>query len=346
MKRPLVSVIIPIYKVERFLPKCLDSVTKQTYPNLDIILVNDGSPDESGRICEEYAAKDKRITTIHKNNEGVVLARITGFRHCKGEYIIFIDADDYIAQEAIEILVRNALKYNVDLVVANHYVETVDRIELDKRPLRVGLFNKNEIRELLKSNFLYEKSLGKSGCSLYLWGKLYKKECLLGKLEKGIGHSFAEDIISFFATMQEIESLLIIEEPVYYYVSHEDQITKIKPEDLWQSYIEAWKKLNSLDKNEYLATQLPERIMSKIPGALISISTRKGYEYYKNFIKTKVHDEFINEKVWNNKQLILFGISTKLYYSLVKRRLYFISYLIGKYNIIDKAVSVYKYIHK
>lgn len=341
MNKPLVSVIIPIYKVERFLPKCLDSVINQTYPNLDIILVDDGSTDDCGKICDEYAFRDKRITVIHKKNEGVVQARITGFEVCKGEYILFVDADDYISKDAIEILVKNALQYNADLVVASHYIENSDNVEIDKRTIHEGLYNKEEITDLLKNRFLFDGAIGRSGFPLYLWGKLFKKDCLLRKLENGKGISFAEDIITVFATIKEIKSMVVVKEAVYYYVSHDDQITKKKPEDLWPEYLKAWKKLKELDKSDLLKNQLPKHIISGISSTLISISLRKSYSYYKDFINNNIYDDFINNLVWDNKDLFFHSTTSKIYYSLLSKKLYCISFLIGKYNIIDKAVSIY-----
>lgn len=344
MNQPLISIIIPVYKVERFLPKCLDSIIIQTYFNLDIILIDDGSPDNCGKICDEYAFRDKRITVIHKKNEGVVQARITGFGVCKGEYILFVDADDYISKDAIEILVKNALQYNADLVVASHYIENSNNVEIDKRTIHQGLYNKEEITDLLKNKFLFDGTLGRSGFPLYLWGKLFKKDSLLGKLEKGKGISFAEDIITVFATIKEIKSMVVVKEPIYYYVSHEDQITKKKPEYLWPEFLKAWKKLKELDKSDLLKNQLPERIISGISSTLISISLRNNYNYYKAFINNNVYNDFINNLVWNNKNLILHSTTSKFFYSLLSKKNYYISYLIGKYSIIDKAVRLSKYI--
>ena len=94
-KEPLISVIIPVYRVERFLSRCIDSVIGQTYKNLEIILVDDGSPDRCGDICDEYACKDQRIKVIHKENGGVSSARNAGLDIAKGAYVTFIDSDDY-----------------------------------------------------------------------------------------------------------------------------------------------------------------------------------------------------------------------------------------------------------
>ena len=98
-----ISIIVPVYKVELFLEECIDSILEQTYRNLEIILINDGSPDNCGKICDEYAIKDERIKVIHKKNGGLSDARNAGIENCLGEYIAFIDSDDILHPEFIEI---------------------------------------------------------------------------------------------------------------------------------------------------------------------------------------------------------------------------------------------------
>lgn len=112
----LISVIIPVYNVEEYLCECVNSVINQTYKNLEIILIDDGSTDSSGKICDDYAKKDKRITVIHKKNEGPSKTRNIGLRNAKGEYIYFIDSDDYITEDAIESFVSTAKSNSADLV--------------------------------------------------------------------------------------------------------------------------------------------------------------------------------------------------------------------------------------
>ena len=119
MKQPLVSVIVPIYKVEPYLRWCLDSIVKQTYTNLEIILVDDGSPDGCPQICDEYAARDKRIVVIHKDNGGLSDARNAGLDICKGEYISFIDSDDWVANIYIEAMLKATITNNAEMVVGN-----------------------------------------------------------------------------------------------------------------------------------------------------------------------------------------------------------------------------------
>ena len=116
---PLISVIIPIYNVEKYLRECLDSVLAQTYKNLEIILIDDGSPDNCGKICDEYAAKDNRIKVIHQINQGVSAARNAGLDAARGEYIGFVDSDDYIKPDMYEYLYALISKDNADMAMCN-----------------------------------------------------------------------------------------------------------------------------------------------------------------------------------------------------------------------------------
>ena len=113
----LVSIIVPVYKVEKYLPECLDSIIGQTYQDSQIILVDDGSPDNCGAICDEYALKDKRITVLHTENGGLSSARNNGLRICKGKYVFFVDSDDYLEPNAVEILFQTAEKEKLDMLM-------------------------------------------------------------------------------------------------------------------------------------------------------------------------------------------------------------------------------------
>ena len=113
---PLISIIIPVYKVEPYLRKCLDSVVQQTYRNLEIILVDDGSPDSCGAICDEYATKDERITVIHQENKGLSAARNAGLDIATGDYIQFVDSDDWIEPDALATVLSIAEDHHVDIV--------------------------------------------------------------------------------------------------------------------------------------------------------------------------------------------------------------------------------------
>lgn len=126
---PLISVIIPVYNVEKYLRKCLDSILAQTHKNWEAILVDDGSPDNCGSICDEYAAKDKRFKVIHQPNGGVSVARQTGLDNSRGEYVIHCDPDDWIEPNMLEEMSNCATENNADMVICNFIVEEAGRTE-------------------------------------------------------------------------------------------------------------------------------------------------------------------------------------------------------------------------
>ena len=124
-KQPLISVIVPVYNVENYLPRCLDSIINQTYTNLEILLVDDGATDNSGKLCDEYAQKDNRIRVFHKENGGVSSARNMGLDNATGEYIAFVDSDDYIDKCMYEIMLNSSVQNNADIVVCGYLSQSI-----------------------------------------------------------------------------------------------------------------------------------------------------------------------------------------------------------------------------
>ena len=116
-----ISIIVPVYKVEKYLKKCVDSILAQTFTDFELILVDDGSPDDSGKICEEYAEKDARVRVLHKENGGLSSARNAGIEVAKGKYLGFIDSDDYIAEDMYELLYNTIIKEDADLSICGIY---------------------------------------------------------------------------------------------------------------------------------------------------------------------------------------------------------------------------------
>lgn len=126
-----VSIIIPVYNAEKHISKCIESLTNQTYKEIQIILINDGSTDKSGQICEAYAEKDNRIIVIHKENGGVSSARNIGLENSTGYYIMFVDSDDWIEEDAIKRLMQVQNKYSYDLIMFGYYRENVINETID-----------------------------------------------------------------------------------------------------------------------------------------------------------------------------------------------------------------------
>lgn len=166
----LLSIVIPAYNIEQYIARCLDSLIHQTYNNLEIIVVDDGSKDNTPAILDEYALKDKRIKVIHKVNEGVSIARLTGMKECHGDYIGFVDGDDTVDNDMFELLMNNALKYNADISHCGYVMDFPDG-HSDKYYGTCKIVvqdNETGLRDILSGQFIEPG----------LWNKIYKKELI------------------------------------------------------------------------------------------------------------------------------------------------------------------------
>lgn len=183
MNSPAISVIIPIYNQEKYVGKCIRSVLNQTFQDFEVILVNDGSTDNSLKICQKYAKNDDRISIVDKQNEGISLARKEGFLRAKGDYICFLDSDDYLASGALALLYGIAKEKNVDMVVGN-YDRVCDNWGLIKKKsdpyhchLTDRLITKSEVMPLfLGLEYLCANANHVWG--VYVWGRLYRRSCI------------------------------------------------------------------------------------------------------------------------------------------------------------------------
>ena len=227
MKNDLISIIIPVYKVEKYLEKCIESVLQQTYTNLQIILVDDGSPDNCGKICDEYAKKDSRIEVIHKVNGGLSDARNVGISKARGRYIGFVDSDDYIKKDMYEILLNLLKEYDADVSICNLY-----DVIYGKEYIR----NKeNGIQEYSRLDILKEVLLDKNIQS-YAWNKLYKKE-LFDEIKYPIGKKY-EDIGTTFYIFEKCNKIVVTSEPEYYYLKRSDSLVNNVTESTVFDYME------------------------------------------------------------------------------------------------------------
>lgn len=187
MLTPAISVIIPIYNQEKYLGKCIWSVLDQTLQDFEIILVNDGSTDNSLMICQKYAKKDDRISIVDKQNRGLAQARKDGFFKAKGDYICFLDSDDYLAPDALALLYGIAKEKNVDMVVGN-FDRVCDKWGLVKkksgfypRHLTDRLITKSEIMPLFMG-LEYLCANANHVWGVYVWGRLYRRSCIQNAL--------------------------------------------------------------------------------------------------------------------------------------------------------------------
>lgn len=213
---PLISVVVPIYRVEQYLSKCVESILNQTYPHLEIILVDDGSPDGSGILCDEFARKDSRIRVIHKKNGGLSDARNAGIEIARGTYLAFVDGDDWIEPDTYEAMLSLMEKYGVKIVCAGRYDENDATGEIS-----VGLCPRSEEvlpgTEVVRRIFRWD-DLDSSACD-----KLFHRE-LFQNIRFPVGR-VVEDVPTTYRVVLLSGKAAMLPKPVYHYVHREKSIT-------------------------------------------------------------------------------------------------------------------------
>ncbi len=216
MENELISIVVPIYKVEAYLERCIDSIRKQTYKQIEIILVEDGSPDNCGKICDAYAKKDVRIQVIHKSNGGLSDARNAGIEIAKGTYIAFIDADDYVMPNYIENLYQLCKNYQAEIAICHYQkVYSLEPEVLSSKP-NVQVYTGKEL--------LYQMYNPKTEIEVVAWNKLYLKSLWEGVIyPKGRIH---EDEATTYQLLYKTQKVVVTDEILYAYYQTPNSITK------------------------------------------------------------------------------------------------------------------------
>lgn len=246
-KNPLISVVVPVYKVEQYIHRCIDSILNQTYKNLEIILVDDGSPDNCGKICDDYAKKDKRIKVIHKKNGGLSDARNAGIKVATGEYIGFVDSDDWISKNMYEKL-YNLFTTNDIEIASCELIKTNEIKNIEKEKI----YDKKVIVYTIDEFMPYYMKTKKNKTYYYAPTKLFKKEILDdNQFPSGLT---SEDVVGSYKALLKSKKIAHINYPYYFYYCNTESITgsfSKKDFDLlkiWDIMIEITKK----EKKEYL----------------------------------------------------------------------------------------------
>lgn len=221
---PLVSVIIPVYNAAESLPRCIESVRRQTYQNLEVLLVNDGSTDSSGELCHMYERVDGRIRTIDKENAGVSAARNDALAAAQGAYLQFVDSDDYLPDDATALLVRRAEADGCDLVIAP-YFRVMKGEDGDERLSLHGFLPRGPVMDKTK----FARHLMDEPASFYygvLWNKLYRAELIRAHtIRCSTELNWSEDFLFNLEFIRYAERFAALDTPVYFYVKNESSIT-------------------------------------------------------------------------------------------------------------------------
>ena len=238
--KPLVSVIVPVFNTGDHLKTCLDSIVNQTYDNLEIIIINDGSTDRSPEICDYYTINDNRITVIHRDNQGVSSARNAGMEKARGDYISFVDSDDWLELNAYEHLVECALNHGVDAVIFEYFVDYKDGKTNHK--------NHYELNGLMSRAEAIEMTI--SPVSRFVWAKLYAKKLISDlKFEQNI--HIGEDTLFACYALNNADSVYYTAKPLYHYVQSDVSATRSAFNKKRFTGVVAYKKLVELCQDHY-----------------------------------------------------------------------------------------------
>lgn len=220
-----VSIIVPIYNVEDYLERCIGSIIGQTYEHLQIILVDDGSTDNSSVICDNYKEKDSRIIVIHKPNGGLVSARKAGLKIAVGEYVGYVDGDDWIEPDYYEQMLNYMIKNDVDMVETEHYIDAVTESKRIKSKLPSGKYDAESLIPVM----LCDDNFNECKMQPYLWSKLFKKS-LLEKHQMRVDENIkcGEDIAVVYAYILEAGSIYIADYAGYHYMQRIDSMTGVQ----------------------------------------------------------------------------------------------------------------------
>lgn len=315
MENPLISIIIPVYKTEKYLDRCVESVVNQTYKNLEIILVDDGSPDNCPTMCDAWAEKDGRIKVIHKDNDGLSNARNSGIEICTGDYVMFTDSDDYIEPDMVEFLLNLAIENDADVSRCGYYQNRDGQETTEFSDFSVKIYDKDKaIIDLAVSGF--------GGTA---WNKLYKRDIIKSHIyDKADGCS--EDIMHNFRVYKDVERIAICDVPKYHYVIRENSITKNVFSYGAFDIIRA--KQTILDYAQDNKKMLPYAVRGYVMSAFIVLSGciqnnafHEDMQKLIDFIvshKKEILKSDLYSKKDKIKTIILF-ISPKLYSILIKR---------------------------
>lgn len=315
----LVSIVVPVYNVEKYLMRCYESIASQTYENWEAVFVDDGSTDDSGKMCDEIAQIDQRVRVVHKQNEGLGLTRNHGVRASKGKYIFFLDSDDYIEKDALELLLKIAADYHCDLVIGNKYYQGKS-IDL---PLQEGLYSKNEILneiipKMIGSTPGHTNHLTPSSC-----GNLYRKNKFMDNdlwfpSERQL---IWEDLTFNFEYLQTCDSVYLTEKPVYDYCYNGESLTHKYDAEKLQKVMKMYRYMKKRIEDAHMTDAVSDRLENNFIGHIRTCLKLEAFYSKENGVRTAIKN--IGRMCEHEDVKKLVGQYDSRYYSLAQRILAF-----------------------
>lgn len=243
---PKVSIIVPVYNTEKYLHRCIDSILRQTLTDIEVILVDDGSFDSSGKICEEYARKDSRIQVIHQKNAGAAVARNTGLDIASGDYIAFVDSDDYIEHNMYQSMMQVANQYDCDVVLCDCVKEHGNQTEIYTHDIRAGHYTERQLEEEYYSHLLMMEDV-EYPATISNWLLLWKSTLNVPEMRYKPGIRYSEDLLFGAQLMLQAKSFYYMKgETYYHYVMNPLSASHTFAVDKWDDYKKLYEEIKNV----------------------------------------------------------------------------------------------------
>lgn len=337
-RQPLVTVVLPIYNVEKYLNRCMESIVNQTYRNLEIIMVDDGSLDNCPKMCDEWAERDDRIKVIHKHNEGLGMARNTGIENATGDYICFFDSDDYVSLDVIEKSCILAKKKSADILVfglnaINSSGELVNSFAPCAEP---ETYEGRDVTDVFLPEYLAPTSHKKGQRKFYMSScvSLYSV-----KIIRDSGWRFAsereiisEDVYSLLGLFAHVKKVAILPEALYYYCDNSMSLSRSYKYDRYERvkhfYLECIKLCEKLGYSETIIRCTSKPYLAYTIAALKQeYASQRSAKDKKAAIKSIIDDEVLQKVLHENKNDVA-SITRKALYFTIRNKMYGLCYLL------------------
>lgn len=328
MTYPLVSIIVPVYRVEAYLSRCIGSLLNQTFTNLEIILVDDGSPDRCPQMCDQFAQNHKCIRVIHKENGGLASARLAGFLEAQGEYILFVDSDDYIHPQMVEKLINAIQRAQAELALCSYYVVNEAGTTAKRLPYNTECISGRDavVQDYVCPLF----GTGRDGINIpgFLWIRLMKRSLIQASFFGSERKFFLEDHYFDLLYADGVNTISVVNEPLYYYCFNEASLSNRYRKNKWEMYWNLYDFYVSYAKNRNL-TDIEPRLNSFLVSAFhasVDNAVLSGsYGSFVNEMHSIMKDERINQ-IWLASKKVSLPMTQRITLSLCKAHQYRLLY--------------------
>lgn len=326
-----VSVVVPVYNAQKHLSRCVDSILTQTYQNIEIILVDDGSVDDSYKMCDDLANTDSRVKVIHKENAGAGMARNTALEVVSGDYVLFVDSDDYIALDTVKKCMDSVSKHNSDTVVFGYSFMSDDGKVTPER-INAGrlCYDENDIKsDLLPSFFTLSK-----GFEVSVWGKLFSSKIIKDHALRFLSEReiYSEDALFLLSYFPKSECASVVDENLYFYCDNDTSISRVYQKQKQNKLSVFLQQALNIAKDEGIIDKIEPYILARYQSCamveykqivLSDMRFTDKLREIKEYSSTDVAQSTLRKDV-----IDLHKFAMKMFYTCIRYKMYFMSYLL------------------